>query len=144
MWSLALVLALGAGTPSKPAPVRHRLACSVTAVRSPQVTRLKRRFSATRIIDLEFDTVLSRKTEGTGGVTLKVFTPNGHPYETLVPETTTDSRSRGSRREHLKARMPVAGTVIITSSLYGRWSVVPYSESDGAACGRPLGFWIGP
>jgi hypothetical protein len=78
------------------------------------------------------------------GVVLKVLTPNGHLYDTLVPEPVHVEKARAPERPRLRARLPVAGTSIVTSSLYGRWSVVPYLGADGDACGRPLAFWVDP
>lgn len=42
----------------------------------------------------------------------------------------------------LTARLPVAGTSITTSSLYGRWSVEPYLDGEAAACGPAARFTI--
>jgi hypothetical protein len=144
MLSLALVLAVGAGAPARPAAVPRRLTtCSVAAIRSPQVDA-RRRFSATRVIDLEFDVALSPKVGEAERLALKVFTPNGHLYETLAPQPAIPSAGHGTGRTRVIARLPVAGTPIVTSSLYGRWSVVPYLEGETDACGWPRAFWVDP
>ena len=38
--------------------------------------------------------------------------------------------------------MPVAGTFISTSSLFGKWSVVPYIDDDPEPCAAPSVFRI--
>jgi len=142
MWNLALVLAVAAEAASSEALASRRATCTVLGVASPQASETRRQFSATRVIDLEF--VLSTRRGAALPLALKVFTPNGYLYETLLPQLVPSSQGRGGERGRLTARLPVAGTAILTSSLYGRWSVVPYLQGDVDACGPPLAFWIGP
>ncbi len=40
------------------------------------------------------------------------------------------------------SRLPVAGTSITTSSLFGRWSVEPYLDGETAPCGPAVRFTI--
>lgn len=50
---------------------------------------------------------------------------------------------RGSRRYlQVETRLPVAGTSISLGSLFGRWTVVPYLNSETAPCGRSRTFVI--
>jgi hypothetical protein len=147
MLSMVIVLAVGAGAPAEQARLSRPGTCAVVTVRSPQPTDFRLRFSATRIIDLEFDAAPLAKFARTEPLTLKVFTPNGHLYATLALSLAS---AQGSRRpepwrpSRMTARLPVAGTPIVTSSLYGRWTVVPYRDGESDACGRRLGFWIEP
>jgi hypothetical protein len=145
MLSLALILATAAAAPAQSVASSYPATCTVAAVRFPQPTRGSRRFSASRIIDIEFELLSLARPGEAERLALKVFTPNGHLYEALTPAVTTAGRGEdGGRGWRLRARLPVAGTTIVTSSLYGRWSVVPYLGGTDEPCGRPLSFWIDP
>ncbi len=147
MASLALVLLLAAPPAPAPDEAPDAGACSIGAIESPQAERGVRRFSATRIIDVEVEVTL-RGRGSADGLALKVLTPNGHLYQMLAaePEPLTrrgrDDRKADDKRPRALARLQVAGTTIVTSSLYGRWNVVPYL--DGQPCGRPRELWIDP
>jgi hypothetical protein len=73
---------------------------------------------------------------------LKVYAPNGDLYDVLEASS-PDGRGR-RRLLRGEARLPVAGSSIIHSSLYGRWRVVPFVEGAEAPCGRPRTFSIQP
>jgi hypothetical protein len=114
------------------------------------------RFSASRILDLEFAV---RFTEGLAGdhvLRLKLLTPKGHHYQTLSVPITSSAKRQGSRRRvdgyprPLAVRMvhkagisslpevnlsvPVGGTPIVTSSIHGTWTAEAYLDDDGEAC----------
>jgi hypothetical protein len=64
--------------------------------------------------------------------------PNPLPEQDLVPTRTASGR----RAYSLSARLPVAGTSIMTSSLYGKWKVVPHLDGSLTPCGRGAVFTI--
>jgi hypothetical protein len=52
---------------------------------------------------------------------------------------------RGPRRPApIIARLPVGGTAITQSSLYGKWRAVPYLDDEAKPCGSAVAFKIGP
>jgi len=169
---IATVHMSGVPVPDTDSSSRAR-GCDTVLVRSPQSTDRKERFtpdfSATRILDLQLDTVLGADVQGSHLLQLRLYTPKGHLYQVLsVPFTVAASgegrpaakrwvdgypqpldeqpvksiRHQGSMRRGVSATLPVAGTSIMTSSLYGRWMVEPYL--DDRRCGAARAFVIGP
>ena len=91
---------------------------------------------------------------------IELQTPSGHHYQTLtLPFSTDIARSGGKRAivdfprpleiqsaevstsegvawSSVVAQLPVAGTPIVHSSLYGRWTVRTYLGDDLESCGR--------
>jgi len=63
--------------------------------------------------------------------------PQPLPEQELVPVST--SAGRGYQ---VSALLPVGGTSIMTSSLYGRWKVVPHLNGSQKACGKATLFSI--
>lgn len=114
--------------------------CSAVQVTSPQQQGLHAVFSASRVYDLHFRTILGGTPDGPHLLELRLYTPNGHLYQVLsVPFT----GRHGARREpSASATLPVAGTAIMTSSLYGRWRVEPHLDGSPVPCGRSRGFVI--
>ena len=55
-------------------------------------------------------------------------------------------RKRRRRRAYraARARLPIAGTSIVKSSLYGKWKVVPILGNDQEPCGRARTFHLKP
>jgi hypothetical protein len=49
---------------------------------------------------------------------------------------------RGPSRRSLRARLPVAGTSITMSSLYGRWTVQAFLDDHSRPCSPPRVFVI--
>jgi hypothetical protein len=47
-----------------------------------------------------------------------------------------------TRGQSVSALLPVAGTSITQSSLFGRWTVEPYLDDEAEACGPPARFTI--
>jgi hypothetical protein len=129
--------------------------------------KFRRRFSATRSADLTFHVRFDRSLNEEHLVTLKVFTPNGHiyrqydiplasggekrsgrtrslpgyPYPVKVHATQTE-KAGGRTFESVMVSFPVAGTTIVTSSLYGRWKVELFLDGDSERCGRPTFFHL--
>lgn len=64
--------------------------------------------------------------------------PQALPEQDLVAARTPT----GQRGYQVSARLPVAGTSIMTSSLYGKWRIVPHIDGSLKACGAPTVFSI--
>lgn len=108
-------------------------------------------FSASTILDLKLEVGLSPGVKGgQHQLEFKVFTPKGHLYQSLpatmaAPTAIPGQPDRMSPKRTAEATLPVAGTTIVTNSLYGEWRVEAYF--DGAretACARPVFFVIEP
>lgn len=132
-----LVSVLGAS--SLPAATRVAV-----RVRSPQQPEARPRavFSASQILDLEFHATLARRLSSGHQLEFRVYTPSGHLYEVLTAELSAPGRARG--RVDASARLPVAGTSIVTSSLYGQWTVVAHLDGGAEPVSRPSTFRIKP
>jgi len=127
----------------------------------------RRSFSATRSADLIFHVLFDRSLEEEHVVTLKIFTPHGYLYRRLdVPLAPEKGEGPlGARRlpgypypvpvqaphtvtigeqsyESVDVSFPVAGSTIVTSSLYGRWKVEIFLDWAGEPCGEPAFFDI--
>jgi hypothetical protein len=105
--------------------------CGAVSVSSPDQPRAAGRFSARKTVDLTFRMRLARADEDAHLVSFRVFTPKGHLYQEVQAVHRAGS---GRRVSSLSAQLPVAGTAIATSSLYGRWRVVPYLDDSPQPC----------
>lgn len=117
-------------------PVQNQAQSDVRGQRS-------RGFSASEILDLRFLVLVPADDAGT--LHLKLFTPKGHLYQELrvTTELAADrNQRRRSRHRWLSASLPVAGTTIVTSSLYGRWRAEAYVDDGSSPCARPRSFII--
>lgn len=139
---------------------------TVSKVEKPNV-RGKWRFSAARSTDLLFHVVFKKNFDSEHVVTLKVFTPKGHMYRQYdVPVTSDSSKGSGAvkqldgypypvkvqvanpvevdgiKKKVVDVRFPVAGSTIVTSSLYGKWRVELYLDDATEPCGQPRAFRI--
>jgi hypothetical protein len=112
--------------------------CAALAVKTPDRARPTDRFSARRVLDLQFQLRL-REAEEPHRVTFRIFTPKGHLYQELVA---THRATRTGGTALVSATMPLAGTAITTNSLYGRWRVTPYLDGAGTPCGRSATFLV--
>lgn len=113
--------------------------CDVISVTSPDRPRVRQRFSATKTLDLQFRMRLRNKDEEPHVVTFRVLTPDGHLYQEIQ---LLHRAVRGKRVATLSSPLPVAGTAIATSSLYGRWRVVPYLDGSARPCAAASAFTI--
>jgi hypothetical protein len=136
-----------------------------STVEKPQA--MGRSFSAADSTDLIIHVLFDRSLEEDHVVTLRVLTPNGHLYRQLdVPLTSSDrgdsATSRrlpgypypvrvhtprtvnvgGSKFESVEVVFPVAGSTIVTSSLYGRWEVEVSVDGASEPCGRRTFFHL--
>ncbi len=75
----------------------------------------------------------------TTALDLVVRTPNGHVYQRLRVEADPADRAR-----KVTARLPVSGSLIVNSSLYGEWKVAPHRIGHPTACGPAEPFTIDP
>jgi hypothetical protein len=143
--TLAAVLALqstGANAPGANAPsaTRERPAsCAVLEIRPDRGRHPRDRFSAARILALDFATRLSDRRARKHTLRLRLYTPSGFLYQVLAVPV---AASRVHRR--VEARLPVAGTSIMASGLYGRWTVVPQLDDSSEPCGPRRHFVVRP
>jgi hypothetical protein len=160
---LALASLAGDGRAAQqPVPVSGCTIVWVTAPTPPGKMTPRRRplaFSAASVLDLEFWVVLpTRSTTSAPGIELKLFTPRGHLYQTLsapfVAPVVVGPRAAGTeghaspgrppRFQTVTLRLPVAGTTIVNSSLYGAWTAEAYLAGVPSPCTKALGFQIRP
>jgi hypothetical protein len=127
----------GANAPS--ATHERPASCAVVEIRSDRGRRDRYRFSATQILALDFETRLSERRAHEHTVWLRLYTPSGFLYQVLAVPV---AANRGHRR--VEARLPVAGTSIMASGLYGRWTVVPQLDDSSEPCGPRRHFVIRP
>jgi hypothetical protein len=154
MLLLGLLLSLAAGSGedvvvpgyrAKGAPSR---ACTAAHVTAPGFPKLRQKFSARKILDLQFEARGSRRVEGPHVLHFKVFTPRGHLYQDIAvpfsvdPASATRTGQAKPSRNPIRARLPVAGTSIANNSLYGRWRVVPYLDDSIRPCAAATTFRI--
>ncbi len=161
---LHLQAAGGSGDP--PVATEASGGCRIR-VTSPQ-TADRRVFSATEILDLDLRVTLRGDITGEHLLHIKVHTPGGHLYQTLTVPFTTDLARSGALRavdgyprpltvqqvEHdteggraklsVLASLPVAGTSIVHSSLYGKWTAEAYLDEATESCGRARAFFLQP
>lgn len=132
-----------------PAEVEARLEqgqCSVQ-IRSPQAeargTQEVPVFSARVHREISFAVLVQPLQRGDHALQLKLYTPRGFLYQTLVVAEPDDGRphlhvARGLR----KARLVVGGSWIKAHTLYGLWRVVPHLDGNPNPCGRARTFEI--
>ena len=139
-----------------------------SSVEKPQAKR--RTFSAARSADLIFHVLFDPGLDEEHVVTLKVFTPKGHLYRRfdvpVAPEAEKNEHETGHTRrlpgypypvkvrntktvkagkkeyETVDIAFPVAGSAVITSSLYGRWNVEVFLDGAADPCGKPTFFHL--
>lgn len=136
----ALLVIAPVGSPEPQHPAQPALSCEVSDVRSPQTPRRRHSFRATRIVELELEVLVHGRLKHERRLQLHVYTPRGFLYQVL--ELPLDGAA--SRRRVFEARLPVAGTSIMASGLYGRFKVVPYLDDRREPCGRGRSFVIKP
>jgi hypothetical protein len=141
---------------------RHRSVCGAVSVSVPERPHARDPFSVRKTLDLRFRMRVRTRDEESHVVSFRVLTPNGHLYQQLQapPEAKKSKEKDDDRDDHdgrddrddhddrdrslsrVSARLPVAGTFIATSSLFGKWRVVPYIDDDPEPCAAPSVFRI--
>lgn len=179
---VSLPLVGGSTVTEKPRQATAVIRCIPIEVFSPQSSqpRWNRRFSASKILDLEFRVHLWGPVTGDHRIDVKVYTPDHHLYETLtVPfqasegdpansaaATSTPHRARRAKRKlsdypqpieeveisstgtgwkrhaAVSTTLPVAGTSIVSSSLYGKWTAEAFVDGSLSPCGATARFVI--
>jgi hypothetical protein len=127
-------------------------------------------FSATQIIDIDLSVLfppgIAAKFAGNHKVEVRISTPRGHLYQSMTVPFTTDATRKGARvsiagypdplemqvleevgtanGKQLRAfvRLPVAGTPIVSNSIYGIWTAQAYVDDEPVACSKPAQFQI--
>ncbi|HEX8172989.1 MAG TPA: hypothetical protein VF824_20820 [Thermoanaerobaculia bacterium] len=127
-------------------------------------------FSATQVIDVDLSVLFHPGTvkqyAGNHKVEVRIYTPRGHLYQSMTVPFTADASRKGSHvaiegypqtletqlleevttasGKQLRAfvRLPVAGTPIVTSSIYGTWSAQAYVDDAPIACSKPATFRV--
>jgi hypothetical protein len=151
------------GAPEDAAATGSRVLVLVK-VSSPQLGPSSSRvFPAHGITELQFDALFRQRLRGSHVLELKLYTPKGHLYQVLTVPFSGGPRAAGYRRlpgnprvyveqvlqpagaaaYRVSARLPVAGTWIVTSSLYGSWRVDAHLDGAASPSGRNR-FTIGP
>jgi hypothetical protein len=115
--------------------------CGAIVVSSPDRPRVRDGFSARKTLDLQFRMRLSNSDEEAHVVSFRIYTPTAHLYQEIQVAHRADAR-KGRRVASISAGLPVAGTAIATSSLYGRWRVVPYIDDSPRPCAAAAVFSI--
>jgi hypothetical protein len=127
-------------------------------------------FSGAKVINVEFAIIFSKKVAeqfaGVHVVEFRVHTPQGHLYQSLSIPMTNDSGLAGSRHPvpgypdpmpvyvlksikrgngqgmYAEVTLPVAGTSIVSNSLYGEWTAEAFVADEIGPCGQPASFTI--
>lgn len=122
-------------------------------------------FSAATVLDVDFAILFSKKVaeqfSGVHIVEFRVYTPQGHLYQSLSIPMTNDAHRAGERHAvpgypdpmpvrvlhpirrgnghgmYAEVTLPVAGTSIVNSSLYGEWKAEAYVADEIRPCGQP-------
>ena len=145
--------------------------CVAVAVSSEQKGggKFETTFSATQVIDVDFSIVFTpgaakRFLDGNHTVEFRILTPRGHLYQSMTIPFTADPARKGEKVKvegypdpmplrvtesvdnHVRvfARMPVAGTPIITSSVYGTWTAQAYVDGETVPCAKAATFTMTP
>ena len=149
-----LVLASPGVSSDRKSPTNACTAIQVTAPDAPAQAKRKAKkkptFSASTILDLKLEVALSPAVKGQHQLEFKVYTPKGHLYQSLsatmnAPAASADRRKRESAKRTAAATLPVAGTTIVTNSLYGEWRVEASLDGEReTTCGKAFLFVIEP
>jgi hypothetical protein len=148
-----LVLASPGVSSDRKSPTNACSAIQVTAPDAPAQPKRRAKkptFSASSILDLKLEVSLSPAMKGQHQLEFKVYAPKGHLYQGLLatmtaPAANPDRGQRESPKRTASATLPVAGTMIVTNSLYGEWKVEVFLDGEReTACAKPLSFAIEP
>ena len=158
MIELALTLVLLAPSDDGALPRAVKLSISSPQARSAPGDPV---FQATRILEVELEAEFKQRLSGDHRLDFHVYTPKGKLYQVFTvpfsgrggparprrvdgyprPLAERGMKAAGRDKYVVSTRMPVAGTWIVTHSLYGRWRVEGFM--DGAPVGEKT-FSIAP
>jgi hypothetical protein len=145
---LLVSLLAAAASPSWAAPATD---CAALSVSSPQAGKggPASSFSATKVVDLSlaaaFPKAMDKTLAGSHLLTVRVYSPKGNLYQSLSAGVTSDARKPAWAAAGVSAAvtLPVAGTPIVTSSLYGPWTAEALLDGETVSCERAK-FTIAP
>jgi len=136
-------------------------------ITSSTLVRSSPSFSATRILDLTFTVLLPPATAGEHLVELRVFTPDSQLYRSMAMPVARGATTNATRpvegyarplpQQELKqvsrgrglfaaasTTLPVGGTDIVSSGLYGSWRVEAYLDGAEQRCAPATSFILNP
>jgi len=145
--------------------------CVALVASSPQAgSRVATSFSATQILDIDLTILFPRgvanKLDGDHLAEIRVFTPSHRLYQSISFPFSADTKKKGQKRRisdypglipvrllgdvsgvsnsyvGIATSLPVAGTSIMTHSLYGVWTAEAYIDGESLACSQHAGFAI--
>jgi hypothetical protein len=121
---------------------RHRSVCGAVSVSVVGRRRAQEPFSVRKTVDLQFRMRVRTRDDDAHLVTFHVITPQGHLYQEIQVADPVEDDDDNDRVSRVSARLPVAGTFIVTSSMFGKWRVVPYIDDDAEPCAAASVFRI--
>ncbi len=124
-------------------------------------------FQATRMLDLDLVVRLAAGFSGNHVLHVKLSTPKGHHYQTLTAPIASAAAHAGATRRvegfprplpvqvaraargpagetSVVQQLPVAGTPIVSSGLYGKWTASAFLDDATEPCGDSSSFFITP
>jgi len=127
-------------------------------------------FSATKVLDIQFAIIFSKEIAkqfaNAHNVEFRVYTPQGNLYQSITIPITNDPVRAGERHRipgypdlvpvqvlqsinhgngkgmFATVTLPVAGTPIVSTSLYGEWRAEAVVEDEVTPCSTPATFVI--
>ena len=164
---IAAMIAVGALAGSADAAESICPRFAISTVEQPGVFDIGK-YSAVETSDIIVHVVLPQTFKEEHVISLKFFTPAGHLYRQIDVPITPDIGSRtvesrrlpgypypvtvavpevrrvaGETAPTVEVHLPVGGTSIVTSSLYGMWRVNGFVDGVELRCFRPISFGIG-
>jgi len=122
-------------------------------------------FSATKVLDIQFAIIFSKQVAkqfaNAHNVEFRVYTPQGNLYQSISIPITNDPDRAGERHRipgypdlvpvqvlqsinhgngkgmFATVTLPVAGTPIVSTSLYGEWKADAVVEDEATPCSTP-------
>jgi hypothetical protein len=169
LMSLLVASAAPAQSPARSSCVRVEVSSGATAPSGPAspIVGGSPRFSVTRILDLTFTVLFPARFDGEHLVELRVFTPDAQLYRSVAMPVASRDQAGATRSVPGYARplpqqpltqvargrglfaaasttLPVAGTDIVSSGLYGRWRVEAYLDGAEQECAPASWFILNP
>jgi hypothetical protein len=129
-------------------------------------------FAATKILDIDiwvlFTPGSAKRLADDHTVDVRFKTPSGYHYQSIAIPFSADAGKKGKERKldgyphpiptqglqevtwkngkqlGTSVRLPVAGTYVMTNSLYGTWTAEAFVDGEPLPCAQPLTFSIAP